>query len=113
MTNNLHTYWQQPPTAQRTIIESIEEQCQSEEAERERIVGYATTIEAPDSTMYPKGEDRDVIVCMDCFGDPKYRPDVLIWDPIAKEEYLDKDSTAFKAKCEDCGRRLLPEHPFE
>lgn len=103
---NLHTYWQQPPTSQRTLIDSIEEQCKAKEAEAKRIVGYATTIEAPDSTMYPRQQDKDIIVCTGCFGDPCYGIDEDRWEPIAKEEYLDKESTAFNAKCENCGRML-------
>ena len=104
---NIHTYWQQPPITQCAIIDSIEERCRAEEAEKKRIVGYATTIEGEDSDMHPKAQDRDIIVCAECFGDPRHRPDEPIWEPIIKQEYLDKESTAFKAKCEDCGKRLV------
>ena len=106
-------YWQQPPTTQRTIIDSIEEQRAAEDAEGERIVGYITTIEGEDSTMYPREQDKDVIVCTDCFSDPCYGIDENTWELITEEEYLDEGNFAFKAKCEDCGRRLLPGHPFK
>lgn len=104
---NISRYWQQPPTAQRTLIDTIEKRCKSEEVEAKRVVGYATTIEAPDSTMYPRQQDRDIVVCWDCFGDPRDQPDEDRWEPITKAEYLDKESTAFNAKCEDCGKMLV------
>lgn len=104
---NIHNYWQQSLSAQQALLDSIEVQRAAEEAERVRVVGYMTTIEAPDSTMYPKQQDRDVIVCMECLGDPRDCMDEDRWDPISKEEYLDKKSAAFKATCADCGRELV------
>jgi hypothetical protein len=96
-------YWSKPPDDQGDIRTQIEQEEAKAETERKRIVGYFTTIDGGDSTMYPREPDRDIIVCAECYGDLLYHDD---WEPITKEEYLDKDDVAFKAKCSECKKPL-------
>ncbi len=96
----IRDYWTQPPDDQGRLLDEMKQEIAAAEAERVRVVGYITTIEAPDTMMPTTERDRDVIVCIGCFGDLRDRPDDDIWEAITREGDL-----AYE-KCSECEKPL-------
>jgi hypothetical protein len=94
---DVRDYWQQSPTTQKTLLDVLEEQRKAEIVENSHVIGYTITIEAPDTTMPTTEQDRDIVICAECFEDLQYCSDMYQWEPVTND---------VKANCEECNKEL-------
>lgn len=95
---NVASYWTLPPSRQRKIRAKVEK----EEQELQRIVGHYVIL----GEVFQE-ETSEVCIefsffCTRCFNVPNR----VLYMPLTKEEYLDKNHDMYGEKCEKCNKPL-------